>query len=179
LARRWQIARPRKDEHATAQGSCCFLLSDREHAEGGDDIARALPCDIEEIRERDSRLGVLGYLRSGYEAWFQRPVRIREPGVDPGTYDLVVVGTPIWNASLSSPVRAYLAQNKAKLPAIAFFLTYGGSSRKRVLRQMQEACGRAPVATLALRERDLARREPEVAKFVATLRQRVAARPAA
>jgi flavodoxin len=145
----------------------------------GADIARALSCDTEEIRERHSRLGIRGYLRCGYEAWFARPVPIREPEHDPGAYDLVVVGTPIWNASLSSPVRAYMTQNKAKLPAVAFFITYGGSSRQRVLRQMQDVCGRAPVATLALRERDLARREPAVAEFVATLRRSIAATQAA
>ncbi len=145
----------------------------------GADVARAFSCDIEEIRERGSRLGVLGYLRSGYEAWFQRPVDIREPELDPRDYDLVVVGTPIWNASLSSPVRAYLTRNAAKLPAVAFFLTYGGSSRDRVLRQMQEACGRVPVATLALRERDLSRRERHIAEFVAKLRDKLAPKRAA
>jgi hypothetical protein len=139
----------------------------------GADIARALSCDMEEIRERNGRQGIVGYLRSGYEAWFARPVGLRPPEFDPGAYDVVVVGTPIWNASLSSPVRAFLTLNRSKLPAVAFFVTYGGSSLKRVLRQMQDISGRAPVATLGLRERDLAGRAPKVAEFVETLRQSV------
>jgi hypothetical protein len=31
---------------------------------------------------------------------------------DPNDYDLVLVGTPVWNASVSTPVRTYFAASE-------------------------------------------------------------------
>ncbi len=76
---------------------------------------------------------------------------------DPKDYDLVVVGTPIWNASVSSPVRTYLAANHGRIPRVAFFCTHGGSGSARVLRQMSEICAQPPVATLVLRTDEVRR----------------------
>jgi len=36
-------------------------------------IARATGADLEELREARSRLGILGWLRSGYEGTYRRP----------------------------------------------------------------------------------------------------------
>ncbi len=79
-------------------------------------IAAALQCDSEEIVEGRSRSGILGYLRSVIEARRQTPARVALPVRDPSTYDVIVVGTPVWAWSVSSPVRAYMVANQAKFP---------------------------------------------------------------
>jgi flavodoxin len=135
-------------------------------------IADGLGADVDEITERKSRLGILGYLRSGREAWLKRRADVFPSGVDPSAYDLVVVGTPIWNMSLSSPARTYLADHAKALHSVAFFCTMGGSGSPRVFRQMQEACGKEPLATLARTERQLASSDlPDaITTFVSHLR---------
>ena len=130
-------------------------------------IATALHADVEEIRDRTDRSGILGYLRSGLEAWGGVLAGIEPPRRDPARYDVVIVGTPVWNMSLSSPVRTYLWSVRARLPRVAFVVTLGGAGEARTLAQMQAAAHRAPIAAIAVRERALARGAPraEVARF--------------
>lgn len=119
-------------------------------------IAAALQADLDEIRDEADRHGILGYLRSGSDAWFGRRASLLPPGKPPQAYELVLIGTPVWRASVCSPVRTYLADHAAELKQVAFFATMGGFGGARAFRQMQAACGKAPLATLALAERQLA-----------------------
>ena len=142
-------------------------------------IADAIPSEVEEIIDDRDRRGIVAYLRSGFEAWFARPVPLRESRHDPRQFDVVLIGTPIWNSSVSSPVRSWLTRHRDQLPEVAFFVTYGGSGIQRVVRQLQELAARPPQAILALRERDLAAAAPKVAAFAAEIRRTVAPRQAA
>lgn len=119
------------------------------------DLARALNADLEELIDLKNRRGILGYLRSGFDAARQRLTELRPLSKHPEPYDLVVIGTPIWNASISSAVRTFLVQHKAELKKVAFFCTYGGSGTERLFRQMEEVCGKAPLATMAVRDREM------------------------
>lgn len=71
-------------------------------------IAAMMDAKLDEIIDRRDRSGILGFLRSGSDAWFSRRANIVASAVDPSTFDMVIIGTPVWRASLSSPVRAYL-----------------------------------------------------------------------
>ena len=51
-------------------------------------------------------------------------------------------------------MRAYLTQQGARCKRVALFCTQGGAGAERALRQMSELCGREPVATLVVSERD-------------------------
>ena len=118
-------------------------------------IADAMNAEMEEITDRVNRRGILGYLRSGGAAWLRRRTEVLPMRNDPGAFDLVIVGSPTWSASLSSPVRTFLEDHAVDLPQVAFFCTMGGFGSERVFRQMQAACGRRPLATLARTERQL------------------------
>ncbi|MBB4374150.1 hypothetical protein GGD63_006979 [Bradyrhizobium sp. cir1] len=121
---------------------------------------------------------MFGYLRSAIEARRQIPSRIAEAIRDPSLYDLVVIGTPVWGWSLSSPVRAYLLANKSRLPAVAFFCTLGGAGSDQVFGQMREIAGKHPVDCLSVTARDVASANyaARVAAFVAALQQALEAR---
>lgn len=118
-------------------------------------ICKELGCDSERIADRRKRSGLLGYLRSGFDAAFHRRTKLRDMSKVAGDYDLVIVGTPIWNASLSAPVRTYLHDNRDRFRNVAFFCTYGGSGSARVLRQMEKVCGAKPIAKLAVKEHEV------------------------
>ncbi len=117
-------------------------------------LAHALDAELEEITEARSRRGVLGYLRSGFEAFFHREPNIRPSGHDASKYDVVVVATPIWNASLSSPVRSYLAANRRGIRQLGALVTCGGMGMQRVLRQIEDVYGRSPCARAVITDED-------------------------
>ena len=139
-------------------------------------IAAELQCDCAEIVEDSSRSGMLGYLRSVIEARRQVPSRISAAGSahnDPSTYDLTIIGTPVWAWSVSSPVRAYMVANKSRLPAVAFFCTLGGAGSDRAFAQMKDLAGKPPAACLAVTARDLVTEgyRPRLATFIESLRR--------
>lgn len=120
------------------------------------EIREALGCDVEEIVDRSDRRGLRGYVKSALDATLHRPADIRPLAVDPGDYDLVIVGTPVWNAAVSAPVRTFLAR-AGRLHRVAFFLSHGGRGSARVFRQMERLAKTRPIATLAVRDRALRR----------------------
>ena len=126
-------------------------------------IADALGGEIEELTDQVDRKGIVGYLRSGREAFLGRRAKLNPIAADLSSFDLVVIGTPVWNASLSSPIRTFLQDHAAALPRVAFFCTLGGRGRDRVLRQMEQICGKAPLATLGVTEKMLNHEELTVA----------------
>ena len=134
-------------------------------------IASRLDADLEPIREPIVRSGTLGYLRSGLQALFKRRVEIAAPEHDPASYELVVIGTPIWNMAVSSPVRSYLGQTRESLRQVGFFATLGGMGAERSFEQMARLVGRQPIATLGVRQDALATSSAEVQRFVDQLRQ--------
>ncbi|HVZ76729.1 MAG TPA: NAD(P)H-dependent oxidoreductase [Gemmatimonadaceae bacterium] len=134
-------------------------------------------ADLEELMDPTPRMGVRGYLRSGYQAFFKRRTPLAPLRHDPARYDLVILCTPVWNASVSAPARAFLAAHARRIHRIAFLACFGGFGLERVLRQLTEANGTRPLATTAVRESDLASGQAEaiVTRFAAELRTRLEA----
>lgn len=100
-----------------------------------------------------------------------RPAQIAPTSRDPSSYDLVVIGTPVWAWSVSSPIRAYLMQHANKLPQVAFFCTMGGRGDKGTFVQMQALAGKIPRAQAAFTTQEVveARFAPKLAAFVQAL----------
>jgi len=131
-------------------------------------IARQLNAKIERIEDVKGRSGFIGWLRSGKEGMKKTVVKIKPVKEDPSKYGLVVVGTPVWSGALSSPVRAYLMQNKFK--RVAFFCT-AGSNDNHVFPDIEAIVGR-PVATMQIgkKERKAGSTEKKIEAFVKSLR---------
>lgn len=117
---------------------------------------RGLRCDVEPLREHDDRRGPLGYLRSALDTTFGRPAQLLPMTHKLEDYDVVVVGTPIWFGTMSTPIRSFLASNAARLKNVALYLTCHGSPPQSVLTRMEELAGQPAVAQLAIRDRELA-----------------------
>jgi flavodoxin len=120
-----------------------------------EDIARWLGADIEEIIDAKPRGGVIGWLGAGKDASLKRLAEIAPVGRDPAAYELVVVGTPVWAFTMAPAVRTYITRYGQALKRVAFFCTMGGSGDKRTFRHMAGLTGSAPLATLALIEKDV------------------------
>lgn len=116
-------------------------------------LARRLMADIEEIKDEKSRLGFLGFLRSGYEALAGKLAEIQPASRSPDEYDLTIIGSPVWAGRLSSPVRTYLARYGRMIRSAAFFFTCKIDEGK-AFREM-EALAKKPIATLCIREKEI------------------------
>src|SRR5262245_61498729 len=92
------------------------------------DMARAirdeLGCDIDRIADRKRRRGLIGWLRSSMDSAFAGHAVLQTMSTLASDYDLVIVGTPVWNASVATPVRAYLEANGDRIRRVAFFCSH-------------------------------------------------------
>ena len=74
-------------------------------------IAQELGADIEEIVDQKNRRGLVGFLRDGYDSSRGKGTLIDETKKLLENYDLVVLGTPVWNLGPTPAIRAYLVKN--------------------------------------------------------------------
>lgn len=135
-------------------------------------LARACKADLEPIVDANPRNQIAGYMRSAYEAALHKPGAIQRAKNDPGKYDLVIIGTPVWCWNMASPVRTYLLRHRRQLRRVAYFCTYGSSGQEKVLGDMVQLCGRPALGTLALRDNDIAttRHRDALTRFAQGLR---------
>lgn len=114
-------------------------------------LSNSLECDLEEIGDTQKRSGIIGFLRSGYQANRGELTVIQEVKNDPSQFDLVIIGTPVWSGTMSTPIRTYLQQNQDKLNNVAFFCTESSSGDEKTFKEMEEVCGKSPLNTLVLK----------------------------
>ena len=85
-------------------------------------LAESLNADIEAIVS-DTKAKGMG--RLAMQAFLRVHAKIAQTTNNAASYDVVVIGSPVWAGKMSSPIRTYLAQNKDKFTSIAFFCTHG------------------------------------------------------
>ncbi len=117
----------------------------------GEKISRNLNADIEEITSFKNYLGIFGAIKASIEAIFKKMPSISKTEKNPFEYDLVIIGTPVWAHTMSSPVRTYLTKNKFK--KVAFFCTYQGTYGK-VFQKMKQL-SKKPINTLVLKTKEI------------------------
>lgn len=131
-------------------------------------ISGFLRCDLDEILDTKKRSGVLGWLRSGRDAGSKKLTTIKEIKKHPSVYDLIIIGTPVWNNTMSTPIRTYITQYREHFKELAFFCTQAGS-KNAAIKDMEILCGKKPVESLELR-----RKEVETEEYVEKVKQFVA-----
>jgi len=120
-----------------------------------EDISNALGCNIEELIDTQDRSGALGYMRSVIHAIRKTPAVLDDIKNDPSAYDLVVIGTPVWNMKLSTPVRTYLVGNQVKFNNVALFCTASGPKFDGCVQEIKDILGIAPLASLGVRGKEI------------------------
>lgn len=124
---------------------------------------------VEEILDTKDRRGIAGWFGGGKDATLKRATTIEPVKADVGSFDVVVVGTPVWAWTATPAARAFLTQHGAACRAVAFFCTMGGSGDKGAFSAMKDLCGKAPVATLALLDRKVKGGDDD--KYLAPVRE--------
>ena len=86
-------------------------------------VTSELKADIEEVVDLKKRNGRFGFLKAGYDATRGNETKIGETQKLLGEYDLIVIGTPVWNSRPASAIRTYLKRNDFAGKKVAVFCT--------------------------------------------------------
>jgi flavodoxin len=116
------------------------------------EISARVGADMEEVIDKKNRKGLLGWLSAGRDAGARKLTEIGESKRDPSLYGLVVIGTPVWNSNISTPIRTYITRYKDKFQDVALFCT-GSAEDHKVLGDMEALIGKKPLASLKLRRK--------------------------
>ncbi|MCY6370776.1 flavodoxin family protein [Clostridium ganghwense] len=119
------------------------------------EIKDTVKCDIEEIHDKTNRSGIIGFLKSGYQAAKGRTTDITPPKISPSNYDLVVLATPVWASHTSCAIRTYINSFKDNFKQVAFVATQGGEGKFKVFEDLKSACKKKPVCTLGITSKDM------------------------
>lgn len=121
------------------------------------ELARELGADVERIIDRKDRSGIRGWLRAGSDGTRRKPADISPPSKDPADYDLVIIGSSIWNRTITTPVRTYMQRFPGRFPEVAFFINTGFNRYAGALPELGELAGRKPLATMVVSDKELRR----------------------
>jgi flavodoxin len=137
----------------------------------GQEIAKKLGAEVEEIQDTKDRMGLFGWFNSAFDEELRTPTKIKSHLKDPSKYDLIVIGTPIWDGIVPC-VLEYLKQNKNKFKKVAFFITFGASAENASY-LMSEILNKKPLAVLELQDRKiiLKKADKEISEFCGKLKK--------
>lgn len=121
----------------------------------GEIIATEANCDSEEIIDTKKRTGFIGFLKSGKDATLKKLATIRDVQKNPELYNLIILGTPIWNKRITPAIRTYITDFKDKFRNVAFFCTEGGSGGQKTFNSMANLCEKTPKSTLEITKSDI------------------------
>jgi len=118
-------------------------------------LAATLNADIEAIASDTKGTG-MG--RLAMQAFLRVRAKIAPTTNDAASYDMVVIGSPVWAGKMASPIRTYLAQNKDKFTSVAFFCTHGNPRSEgsvKMLESMETLSGKKAAAVLDVPANDV------------------------
>lgn len=118
-------------------------------------IASKLSGDIEELIDLKDRSSLISWNKSAFDEELRTPTQIAPPKFNSKNYDLVIIGTPMWDG-INPAVKVYIAQNSFK--KVAFFATFGAASEDAFY-DMEKIIGKKPIATLEIQDRQIALNE--------------------
>jgi len=96
-------------------------------------VAAELKADIEEVVDLKNRSGRFGFLKAGYDATRGNETETGETQKLPSDFNLIVVGTPVWNSRPASAVSTYLKRNDFAGKKVAVFCTNEGMGEEKAV----------------------------------------------
>jgi len=95
-------------------------------------IAAEVGADIEEVIDLKKRSGAFGFLSGGSDARRGKETKIAPTTKSPASYDLIIVGTPVWAGRPSPAIRTYLKKNDLSGKKVAVFFAQGGKKPQAI-----------------------------------------------
>ena len=95
-------------------------------------LKAAISADVFEIKTLDGkkRTGFFLYLWGGAQAIFNKKPAIHPVSADLNTYDLIILGSPVWAGSPAPAIASFIADKKISGKKLALFCCHGGGMGK-------------------------------------------------
>ncbi len=108
------------------------------------EIGEKLGAPVYEIVDLVRRTGILGYMRSGFQASTKKATPIRDPFVHLESVSSVVIVQPVWASALCPPARSWLRAHAAELKGkrVSMLLSNKGSDPAKVRISYEEEFGK-------------------------------------
>jgi len=134
-------------------------------------ISKILKADLEKLKDTKDRSHLIGWAESSFDEELRTPTKIMPPKNNSLNYDLVIIGTQIWDG-ISPPVKAYLSKNKFK--KVAFFATFGAAAENAIY-HMGKLTKKSPIASLEVQDRqiDLGEDKKLIKDFCNTIKKKM------
>ena len=114
-------------------------------------IAKHLETDTEEVKESQTKKGMMTFMKASLAAMLSRETEIAEPSKIISQYDLIIIGTPVWYTRPVPAITTYLKKIKLTGKSVAFFCTNEGSGAETTFKKLKElTTGSIIVGTLAI-----------------------------
>jgi flavodoxin len=139
----------------------------------GKAIAKKLKADSDEIIDLKKRLGPINWIIAGSDATRRKLTKIKVKK-KPESYDIIIIGTPIWGKNMAPAVRTYLTNHNLDGKKVGFFCTSGGDNVKKAFAEMKGLVPKsAIVGKLGIRMREVKSDsyEEKVKSFVKNLKK--------
>jgi flavodoxin len=135
-------------------------------------IAESLNSDLDEIIDTKKRFGFFRFLKAGYEATMKKMTEIKGIEKDPSDYELVILGSPIWNKRMTPAIRTYITRYREEFNKIAIYCSAGGRGVDQMLESIAELCDRKPLAMKAFLDKDFEQNlvEKKVEQFINSIK---------
>lgn len=107
------------------------------------ELARRLGADTLRLRPHEAYRtgGFKKYFWGGKSAIMGESPELEPYDVDPASYDLVVLGTPVWASRCAPPLRTFLARHSLAGRHVAAFACASGTSPMHAFDQLAELAG--------------------------------------
>lgn len=129
-------------------------------------IQKELNCDIEEITDDNNYNGKIGYMKGGMNASMGRTSKLNPISKNPGDYDLVIIGTPVWASNMATPIYTYLLEYKDDINEIASFCTCISGGYDKTLKKINIVSGKNSISTMYLTSKDIENPEEKINNFI-------------
>jgi flavodoxin len=139
----------------------------------GKAIAKEFKADSDEIIDLKKRLGPINWIIAGADAKKRRLTKIKVKK-KPESYDMIIIGTPIWANSMTPAVRTFLTNHNLKGKKMGFFCTRGGQVTEKPFGEMKKLVPKSVfVGNLGIRMQDVKSDsyEEKVKSFVKSLKK--------
>jgi flavodoxin len=85
-------------------------------------------CGLHPVKEMKSK-GFFKYVWGGAMVAMKQKPALLPFDKNPADYDLVIIGTPVWNSSMTPPVRSFLDKYGSGIKSAALFCCYSGGMK--------------------------------------------------
>lgn len=129
-------------------------------------IQNKLSCDIEEVIPETNYSGKIGYVRGGKDSAIGKKIKIEKPNYNPEDYDCIILATPIWAGTMSSPILAYINENVNKFKNVMFVATSKSDDGEKTFNKMSKIIGKEPLETLMVKESELNNLDSKISSII-------------